>query len=212
MDKKISQLTAATTPLTGAEELAIVQSGVTKKTTIEDVKGYKVYTALLTQSGGQNTDALEGGNLTIGVTYKIQGVGGGADFTNVGAPNNDIDTWFVATGTAPNSWGTGGSLSYDLGAPVVTVLENTIGNIWFTYGGIGDYYINSSSLFVPNKTAILFGGAYYNGIIDTTVGYGQSFFNLNYPDSLGIGCIKTQGDERTDDVLFNTTIEIRVYN
>ena len=36
-DKKISQLTAATTPLSGAEEVPIVQSGVTKKTTVEKI-------------------------------------------------------------------------------------------------------------------------------------------------------------------------------
>lgn len=37
MDKKISQLTGATTPLTGTEELAIVQGGSTVKATAQDV-------------------------------------------------------------------------------------------------------------------------------------------------------------------------------
>jgi len=55
-DKKISQLTAASTPLTGTEELAIVQSGSTVKATAQDVADlagapYLVYTALLSQSG-----------------------------------------------------------------------------------------------------------------------------------------------------------------
>lgn len=36
-DKKISQLTAATTPLTGTEEVAIVQSGSTTKATAQDI-------------------------------------------------------------------------------------------------------------------------------------------------------------------------------
>ena len=39
MDKKISQLTSATTPLTGTEELAIVQGGVTKKVAASDLGG-----------------------------------------------------------------------------------------------------------------------------------------------------------------------------
>ena len=47
------------------------------------------------------------------------------DFTNVGAPNNSNGTSFVATATTPTAWG-GGVLSYDVGAPVVTILENTI--------------------------------------------------------------------------------------
>jgi len=37
MDKKISQLTGATTPLTGTEEIAIVQGGSTVKATAQDV-------------------------------------------------------------------------------------------------------------------------------------------------------------------------------
>jgi hypothetical protein len=60
-NKKISQLTGATTPLTGTEELAIVQGGQTVKATAQDVADlgggglpYLVYTALLTQTG---TDA-----------------------------------------------------------------------------------------------------------------------------------------------------------
>jgi hypothetical protein len=36
--------------------------------------------------------------------------------------------------------------------PVPTVLENTIGNIWFTYFSTGQYYINSNGLFTINKT------------------------------------------------------------
>lgn len=58
-DKKISQLTSASTPLAGTEELAIVQSGATVKATAQDVAdlapapspSYLVYTALLSQSG-----------------------------------------------------------------------------------------------------------------------------------------------------------------
>lgn len=42
MDKKISQLTAATTPLAGTETLPIVQAGSTVKATVQDVLGYVV--------------------------------------------------------------------------------------------------------------------------------------------------------------------------
>ncbi len=167
---------------------------------------YKVYTALLTQSGGQNTDALEGGNLTIGVTYKIQGVGGGADFTNVGAPNNDIDTWFVATGTTPNSWGTGGSLSYDLGAPVVTVLENTIGNIWWTYANVGVYAINSNSLFTYGKTFLINGP--FNNL--NTSGYTISF-EPQYTNAIYFAISNIAGNN-ADGIGSDFSIEIRVYN
>jgi len=63
-DKKISQLTAASTPLTGTEELAIVQSGSTVKATAQDVADlagapYLVYTAKVSQSGTSAPTTVE---------------------------------------------------------------------------------------------------------------------------------------------------------
>lgn len=201
-DKKITQLTQVNS-LTGAELLPLAQGGVTKSASVDQLRGYKVYTALLTQSGGQNTDLLEFGNLIIGVTYRIQQNFGDSDWTNVGAPNNNIDTWFVATGTTPNSWGSGGGLFFDLGAPVATVLENTIGNIWWTYENTGYYKANSASLFTINKTIV------YSSIDQfqtTTADYSAtgtiSNSIIGYQTFLG-------GSVTNDSVGF---IEIRVYN
>lgn len=86
-----------------------------------------MFTALLTQSGGDDPQDGNQFTLTIGVTYEILNNSGGADFTIVGSPNNKIGTKFIATGTTPN-WGNDhADLLYNTGAPVVTVLENTIG-------------------------------------------------------------------------------------
>lgn len=117
------------------------------------LNSYKVFTALLTQSGGYGPSDQTGGDLTIGVSYEIIDVGGGSgwDFTNVGAPNNDIGTYFIATGTTPNSWGIDGQLNYNEGTPIVNVLENTIGNIWFIYNGDGQYGVISNGLFTEKK-------------------------------------------------------------
>jgi hypothetical protein len=128
---------------------------------------YKVFTALLTQNGGDssaslNYDDVPGGpSLSIGTTYVIEDNADGLDMTNVGAPNNNVGTYFIATGTTPASWGFG-ILGYNTGAPVATVLENTIGNIWFTYDEDGRYIINSNNLFTLNKT-ILFASSMNNG-------------------------------------------------
>lgn len=56
-NKKISQLTGASTPLTGTEELAIVQGGQTLKATAQDIAdlggaSYKVYTAKVQMANG----------------------------------------------------------------------------------------------------------------------------------------------------------------
>ena len=166
---------------------------------------YKVFTALLTQSDGENPINITGGPLTIGVTYII--IDNGPvdwDFTNVGAPNNEINTLFIATGTTPANWGQNGYLRYNLGAPVATVLENTIGNIWFSYRGEGDYFVNSNELFTTDKTTISIDAHGQNGVPETIISYGQLTINEFR--------IFTNKNGSSDGILYKNTLEIRVYN
>jgi hypothetical protein len=169
---------------------------------------YKVYTALLTQSGGDDPLSIQETNLTVGVTYTIEAFGLPTilgDFTNVGAPNNEIGTSFVATGTTPNSWGNV-VLAYNSGAPVVTVLENTIGNIWWTYAQAGIYFGHSSNLFTQNKTLILLGTLTNNS-------YDKTFVtNTSLTDSIFELAVQETSWTEVDGELNNTPIEIRVYN
>lgn len=212
-DKKISQLTPATTPLAGTETLPIVQGGNTVKTTVQDVANlagapYKVYTALLTQSGGTGVSFITSGTLTIGVTYFIDDPAGG-DWTNVGAPNNNAGTYFVATGTTPNAWNDG-ALAYNTGAPVVTVLQNTIGNIYWTYTGEGQYTATLNGAFTVGKT-VVFVSSFNNGNdynISTNI-YQESsnFLQLNTFGNTGDNLI-----ELNANVGYKLPIEIRVYN
>lgn len=183
----------------------------TEPYTIDDIRGYKVFTALLTQSGSDGTaQGISASPLTIGATYYIEDNGGsGWDFTNVGAPNNNLGTYFVATGTTPNSWGIDGQLGYTLGAPVATVLENTIGNIWFSYNGEGNYTINSDGLFATTNTFSL-----NNQTACFNIG-GDSFYNLVIQcqniNELELATI-SDGFSTLDNQLTNKMIEIRVYN
>lgn len=179
--------------------------------TVDDLRGYKVYTALLTQIGGSTEEIISIGDLTIGRTYQIVHDGPiPGDFTNVGAPNNNDDTFFVATGTIPNSWGDY-NLRYNTGAPVVIVLENTIGNIWFTYGNVGYYSVRSSSLFTIGKATVLFSP---NGFIESPV----DIYNIDvawgaFDNQIDI--VSYYNGNFQDDVLNyngNAMIEIRVYN
>ena len=187
---------------------------------------YKVYTALLTQSGGDGP----AGNcsddpqpLVIGVTYQISLNDGTGDFTNVGAPNNNIGTYFVATGTTPNNWGTPGDvcLDYNTGAPVVTVLENTIGNIYWNtdpLGTIGVYWITcDNGLFANTVVTFISGG---EGFV---AGYSGSAYGNSFPLGPGTGIIKQSSSTlillTTDStgtlsqgMLTEYPIEIRVYN
>jgi len=177
---------------------------------------YKVFTALLTQSGGDNpsqTNYQNQESLTIGQTYHINSnvpvSEGGTDFTNVGASNNNIDTYFIATGTTP-IWGTqDGSADYNTGAPVATVLENTIGNIWFTYNSTGYYLANSNELFPQDKswtpTIQIFNdtaGLRDGEICEIRYSTSNEFYITTFD----------QSGTNVDSKLSNTPIEIRVYN
>jgi hypothetical protein len=173
---------------------------------------YKVYTALLTQSGGDSIQDITGGDLTIGVTYYITDRGTvNWDFTNVGALTNNVETYFVATGTTPNSWGDA-NLEYNTGAPVVTVLENTIGNIWFTYESQGFYSARSNNLFINNKTISLVSPNNYFETPSDIYNYDTivPFYNENQ-----IAISSYYNYSPTDSIINNIGklfIEIRIYN
>jgi hypothetical protein len=183
-----------------------------------NIKPYKVYTALLTQSGGDDPQSIYEGELTIGVTYFINGsaILDGCDFTNVGAPNNNVGTYFVATGTTPNWNGTTNPdmLIYNTGAPVVTVLENTIGNIWFTYGDVGQYLALSNGAFPLDKTGCFIGGTGIQSNCPSFVANSLPNFHPNAGNGVYIQCsgVEFTPDYYTDDALGNTMLEIRVYN
>ena len=165
---------------------------------------YKVYTALLTQSGNGNTTGISSGPLTKGITYKIQVDGG--DFANVGAPNNNANTYFVATESiTPTSYG-GNELLYNTGAPVVTVLENTIGNIYWTYQGAGQYSASVPN-FIQGKGLVFYGAGNignYSYVVQAYNDVPSSGIWIDTSDS-SIG-------SSVDGVLQETPIEIRVYN
>jgi hypothetical protein len=177
-----------------------------------EVKPYKAYTALLTQTGGTSIQTWESGTgpLILGYTYQIVGNDGGtADFTNVGAPNNDVGTYFLAIGTTPNSWGVSdnGGLEYNLGAPTAKILENNIGNIWFGINGDGDYNVNSSGLFTTDKTFVIIGSAAEGAINGAYVTVVPSTDSIMYISSVNTSTLSPLNDE-----LLNTSFEIRVYN
>ena len=187
----------------------VTAQACTTTTTTTTLPLYKVYTALLTQSGGDSPVLLMDLPLVPGITYEIlDDDSGTVDFTNVGAPNNNIGTFFVATGTTPTSWGDNllGELQYNDAAPTVIVLENTIGNIWFTYGSVGGYLIYSDSQFIQNKTfaLIAFPGA-------SNTGGSAAVYVNQAPQQLPIETREYDGTS-SDSILYDTSIEIRIYN
>jgi hypothetical protein len=173
------------------------------------VPKYRVYTALLTQSGtGNNGQTITGGTLTIGITYLISEHQTGDDFTNVGAPNNNNGTYFLATGTTPAEWGSASTLQYDASAPTINILDNTLGaTVTATYYNVGSYNLNLSfPVLTEGKTFIT------TGYTDNPT-LGESSIQSLVSSTTSIN-VRTRGDvgEYFDGILSNTPIEIRVYN
>lgn len=88
-DTKISAMTAATLPLTGAELVPIVQSGDNKKTTIADIDAYnRAY-------GAWSDSTDQTGNISAGtvITYNTQDIADGitlVDNSKLTVPNTGV--------------------------------------------------------------------------------------------------------------------------
>jgi len=149
MDKKISQLTAASTPLTGTEELAIVQSGSTVKATAQDVADlgggstYKVYSAIGSYSAGGFSvqQILEN---TLGATI----------------------TWGTSGTFGVSSAGTASSSVFTINKTVVIATPYTTslgGNIFVTIGSrASGTLVNLFSISTQNgQTSTAYGGPFF---------------------------------------------------
>ena len=193
----------------------------------DSVRPYKVFTTLVSQAGNSQENEVNGSDpIYKGSTYIIVSNGGGAtDLSEFGAPNNDVGTYFICSkdGNVPVIEGGNITLNRNLGAPTAVVLENTIGNIWFTFENDGKYYINSSDLFINYKTfingaSLTSGGdrPVFNRMIgESGDGFGVSagYFFLKSSDS--VIKLDTLGDAEVfenDIIADSICIEIRVYN
>jgi hypothetical protein len=171
-------------------------------TQITPTPSYKVFTALLTQSGGDDLKFMQGdgggdiSSATKGTTVQIFANINNINYSSIGAPNSNVGTYFILTQDITLSNLDNDTIfSLNIGAPVATVLENTIGNIWFTYNDVGNYSANSDGLFTADKTYPLFGG-YYSG-----ENWICSYGNTNIIELIG----------SNNGSLYTIPIEIRVY-
>lgn len=88
-------------------------------------------------------------------------------------------------------------------------LENNLGTVVYTYDGVGQYSISGNSLFTLDKTVIFYGNSYQNA---------TGSINIFRVSDDVISIVTTQytsgnGDFLpADDILYDTSIEIKVYN
>ena len=209
-EEKVFMVSNSTnTTYSGSAALKAMQQWYTMQDVSDSIQPYKVFTALLTQSGeGGESDKNGGDDIFKGVTYYINENYDNGDFTIYGSPNNNVGTWFICNqdGVVP----TGAQLLYNSGAPVATVLENTIGNVWFTYADVGIYNINSNELFSSNKTITFL----QNVTDDSNNNFTNLSYSTDFPNSFAIitAAGGSSAPANANGILFNTPIEIRVYN
>jgi hypothetical protein len=143
---------------------------------------------------GFNTDILSASTISGGTFY-----GDGSNLTGVGLPYKVYAVLLTQTGTAN---------------PVVTIIENTLGIITINRDSTGRYSVNSSGLFTSNKTIV-----YINTITSSAGPYGgYASISNNSQNTIYIDTTKVIGSgggipgTGTDNVLNNTSFEVRVYN
>ena len=186
-----------------------------------NVAPYTVFTALVKQEGSDSPNNVGAeGPVTLGVTYYISDNSNDVDLTVFGAPNSNIGTYFICTtaGTLQNDSGI--LLQYNNATPVVTVLENTIGNIWFGFNTDGGYTINSDGLFTSLKTFIngaMLGPVYCisNMLVQSSGASTDRAYFFNYEEGVTttIQLNTTRGGSGAFDVITTPIcVEIRVYN
>lgn len=168
---------------------------------------YKVYTALLTQSGGDSpSEEYAGDEIYAGITYYIFTNDDNFDLVQYGAPNSNVGTYFVCNQNANLPSDINIQLNYNEGAPVVTVLENTIGSIGFSYSDLGVYKLHNSTL--TNESEL-----YFNIQSQEISSLGCAWNDEDGSGAFILSSIITDiGTVRSNDLLSNTSFEIRVYN
>lgn len=87
--------------------------------------------------------------------------------------------------------------------PTAIVLENTIGEIVWTFDANGSYFGTLTGAFTSNKTFFL--------ITPNSNGVDTPFFTVQYQTSDFFAINTFDGTSYSNGLLFNTPIEIRVY-
>ena len=219
--KVLNQYENVNTTYGGSKAMKAQSKWYTMDDVIETINAnqpYKVFTALVSQSGSDNPSTAGAESpMTLGITYLIDDNSNDFDFTVFGAPNSNIGTSFICTtaGTLPNDPGI--LLIYNTATPVATILENTIGNIVFGYIESGRYSILSDSLFALNKVFIngasLVNALTVNAFVDSSGASNDNGYFFNQVDATSIILNGKKGAGIGDNVIQNPIcIEIRVYN
>ena len=91
-------------------------------------------------------------------------------------------------------------------APTAIELENTLGEIEFAYVNEGRYFVQSNNLFTFEKTAI------FVSPLNNASTQGVSVINEDTTSQFNLDTYIIATNATSNGLLYNTAIEIRVYN
>jgi hypothetical protein len=147
-DKKISQLTSATTPLGGTEALPIVQSSATVKTTVNDITNGRT----LTPSKVLVNTSTNPNNVQFRNYGTAEFESANATYADIRSNNNYIGRWgqgnYVVSGGPSTGFGINSEADLVFGAGGATEIfrATTTGNIKFKTAGNGiDFSANTNA-------------------------------------------------------------------
>jgi len=141
-DKKISALTAASTPLAGTEVLPIVQSGATVKVAVSDLTAGRAMAALSLTTA--TVQASNSGGLALknsgGTTQMLLGGGGGDNITlsvatNITPANAAVAISPTGTGTVTLNPATASTIN-NMSIGATTALAGRFTNVTLTTGNL----------------------------------------------------------------------------
>ena len=166
-DIKISQLPAATTPLAGTEEVPLVQSGITKKTTIAAIVSKVGAVTAVTGTAGRITSTggttpaidLASGVATPGTTgsstlIPVVTVDTYGRVTSVTTAANPQGTVTSVTGTAPVVSSGGATPAISMAAATTSADGYLTSTDWNTFNNkqpAGSYLVNGGALGTPSS-------------------------------------------------------------
>jgi hypothetical protein len=180
-DKKISALTAASTPLAGTEVLPIVQSGATVKVAVSDLTaGRAMAASSLTTATVQATNS---GGLALknsgGTTQMLLGGGGGDNITLSVATN--ITPANAAVAISPTGTGT-----LTLNPAAASTINNmSIGATTALAGRFTDVTLTTGNLAVANGQGVDFSATPGTGTSELLADYEEGTFTPEYTTTGG---------------------------
>jgi len=183
-DKKISQLTSASTPLTGSEELAIVQSGSTVKATAQDVADLAPQ-ELPTQVVGD-----------AGKFLQADGVGG-VSYQSAGAPYKVYSVLFDGSGVKTFEYLQDGTLSFTVNSQSIYIAGLSLSSNFLCIVNVGTG--NGSVALVFNAASYVGGGPFVGN------------YQLSFKKISNGGTVSTINSIFGEAGLTNVSIELHLY-